>query len=112
MSVDNWLKSMYAWREAARNSSWFTGIAFDDAQLKWTQTSYIQPQMHPYDRYFFDPNLGGEFGSYTVKRWLDDVNQRYGGVDSILMWPTYTNMAARFLARHAATRVHRRSLIF
>ena len=26
-------------------------------ELKWTQTAYISPQMHPYDRYFFDPAL-------------------------------------------------------
>ena len=23
-----------------------------------------------------------------MQRWLDDVNKRYGGVDSMLMWPT------------------------
>jgi hypothetical protein len=33
--------------------------------------------MHPYDRYFFD----GE--NYTVQKWLDDVDARYGGVDSV-----------------------------
>ena len=44
--------------------------------------------MHPYDRLFFDPTAD----NYTVQRWLDDVNARYGGVDSILMWPTYTNI--------------------
>ena len=38
-----------------------------------------------YDRLFFDPTIGPA-GNYTVKRWLDDVNERYGGVDSILMW--------------------------
>ena len=27
-----------------------------------------------------------------MQKWLDDVNARYGGVDSILMWPTYTNI--------------------
>ena len=53
--------------------------------LAWTQTSYIQPQMHPYDRFFYDP----ETGSYTVDRFLDDLEARYGGVDAILMWPTY-----------------------
>ena len=46
--------------------------------------------MHPYDRYFFDPIAD----NYTVQRWLDDVEERYGGVDSILMWPTYTNIGA------------------
>jgi hypothetical protein len=49
--------------------------------------------MHPYDRYFFDETLGGT-GNYTVRKWVDDVNERYGGVDSILMWPTCKNRAA------------------
>jgi hypothetical protein len=43
--------------------------------------------MHPYDRFFYDPLAG-----YTVDKFLDDLNTRYGGVDSILLWPTYTNI--------------------
>jgi len=46
--------------------------------------------MHPYDRFFFDPVAD----NYTVQKYLDDVNKRYGGVDSILLWPTYTNIGA------------------
>lgn len=57
-------------------------------QLSWTQDSYIQPQMHPYDRYFYDPITQ----NYTVQRWLDDLTKRYGGIDSVLLWPTYTNI--------------------
>jgi hypothetical protein len=66
--------------------------------------------MHPYDLYFYDPDLQ----QYTVQRYgfpvmslvvikhfytmwlpsryLDDVKARYGGVDSLLIWPTYTNL--------------------
>lgn len=86
-----WISAMRSWRAAARNSSWYTGAAYEDPQLTWTQTAYIQPQMHPYERYFFDPTIG-KSGNYTVQRWIDDVNDRYGGVDAILMWPTYTNI--------------------
>ena len=68
----------------------YNGSIYDVPELRWTQTSYIQPQMHPYDRYFFDPVAD----NYTVQKFLDDVNRRYGGVDSILMWPTYTNIGA------------------
>ena len=42
------------------------------------------------DRYFFDPITG----RYTVERYLRDLKERYGGVDSILLWPTYTNIGA------------------
>ena len=47
----------------------------------------MQPQSHPYDRYFYDPAAG-----YTITKFLDDLKTRYGGIDSVLMWPTYTNI--------------------
>lgn len=49
----------------------------------------MQPQMHPYDKYFYNRDEG-----YTVKKWLDDTITRYGGNDAALIWPTYTNIGA------------------
>jgi formylglycine-generating enzyme required for sulfatase activity len=40
------------------------------------------------DRYFYDPVVG----KYTVDRYLDDLKKRYGGIDAVLIWPTYPNM--------------------
>ena len=40
------------------------------------------------DRYFFDPVAG----KYTVDRYLDDVDNRYGGIDAVLLWPVYPNI--------------------
>ena len=48
----------------------------------------MQPQMMAHDRYFYDPVAG----KYTVDRYLDDLEKRYGGIDSVLIWPTYPNM--------------------
>ena len=45
-------------------------------------------QVHPYDRFFFDEVSG----NYTVERFLADLERRYGGVDAVLLWPTYTNI--------------------
>ena len=33
-----------------------------------------------------------ETDTYTVDKFLDDVQTRYGGVDSVLLWPTYPNI--------------------
>jgi hypothetical protein len=76
--TSEWLKSMLEWRTFVRDPKWYTGKAYEDPQLKWTRTSYIQPQMHPYDRLFFDPSIGKD-GSYTVQKYLDDCKKRYGG---------------------------------
>jgi hypothetical protein len=93
-SVISWLAQMKHMRARCQEQIGFNGSAFEIPELKWTQTSYYQPQMHVYDRYFFDPLLGnGTNGSgYTVKRWLDDLNTRFGGIDSALLWPVYTNL--------------------
>lgn len=41
--------------------------------------------MHPFDLMFFDQDTQ----TYTVDRYLDDLTSRYGGVDSVLIWPSY-----------------------
>jgi len=74
-------------RAACRRNFDANSSAFADPRLQWTQTNYVSPQMHPYDRTFYDPALG-----YTVGKYLADVEARYGGVDSILLWPTYPNI--------------------
>jgi formylglycine-generating enzyme required for sulfatase activity len=48
----------------------------------------MQPQMMVEDRYFYDPIAG----KYTVDRYLDDLNKRYGGIDAVLVWHTYPNI--------------------
>jgi formylglycine-generating enzyme required for sulfatase activity len=39
------------------------------------------------DRYFYDPVAG----KYTVDRYLDDLDKRYGGIDAVLIWHVYPN---------------------
>ncbi len=60
----------------------------------------ISPQAMAHDRYLYDHKTM----VYTVNRFLDDLYKRYsylcipfyliryGGIDSVLIWPTYPNM--------------------
>ena len=61
---------------------------YNNSELQWTATNYVQPQMHPFDLFFYDPAEH----RYTVTKYLDDLDRRYGGVDSILLWPTWPNI--------------------
>ena len=83
-----WLAGLKSERDAVIKKINFTGGVFD--QIPWTQTAWMQPQMHPYDRYFYDPVAH----EYTVSKYLDDLKTCYGGIDAMLMWPTYTNIGA------------------
>ena len=83
-----WLTDVSHWRGERR-----IRVGFDDARyhlpgLQWAQSAFIQPQMMVQDRYFYDPALH----KYTVDRYLDDLDKRYGGIDAVLVWPTYPNM--------------------
>lgn len=85
---ENWLADVRHWRDERRIRIGYDGSRYDLPELKWTQSSFIQPQMMVEDRYFYDPGSN----RYTVNRYLDDLEKRYGGIDAVLIWPTYSNM--------------------
>ena len=83
-----WLQAMRAWRKEQ-----LAKIHYDDAQyrrpeLLWTQRNFVQPQAMVEERYLYDPGQQ----RYTVDRYLDDLDRRYGGIDSVLLWPVYPNI--------------------
>jgi len=83
-----WLADITHWRNERRMRIGYDGSRYDLPALRWTQSSFIQPQMMVQDRYFYDPVSG----KYTVDRYLDDLSKRYGEIDAVLIWPTYPNM--------------------
>jgi gamma-glutamyl hercynylcysteine S-oxide synthase len=83
-----WLADITHWRNERRIRTGYDGARYDLPALQWTQSSFMQPQMMVQDRYFYDPIAG----KYTVDRYLDDLEKRYGGIDAVLIWPTYPNM--------------------
>ena len=85
---ERWLRDIRHWRDERRIRTTFDPARYEMPELKWTQSSFIQPQMMVHDRYFYDPVAG----RYTVDRYLDDLEKRYGGIDAVLVWATYPNM--------------------
>jgi gamma-glutamyl hercynylcysteine S-oxide synthase len=85
---DAWLADITHWRNERRIRIGYEGLRYARPEFQWTQSSFMQPQMMVQDRYFYDPAAG----KYTVDRYLDDLEKRYGGIDAVLIWPTYPNM--------------------
>ena len=83
-----WLDDITHWRNEMRIRSGYSGRAYERPEFKWAQSSFIQPQMMVEDRYFYDPQTG----QYTVDKYLDDLEKRYGGIDSVLIWSVYPNI--------------------
>jgi iron(II)-dependent oxidoreductase len=88
LTHERWLRDLEHWRMERRIRIAYDPSRYDVPELRWTQSSFIQPQMMVHDRYFYDP-VGGQ---YTVDRYVDDVEKRYGGIDAVLIWATYPNM--------------------
>lgn len=82
----SWYEALKDDRKATQEAIGWKGGVSD--QVPWTLTAYIQPQVHPYDRYLYDP----EKKTYTVGRYLEDLKTRYGGIDAVLLWPVYTQI--------------------
>jgi len=85
---EGWLLDLEHWRTERRIRVGYDGSRYSLPALQWTQSSFIQPQMMVQDRYLYDPVTG----KYTVDRYLDDLEKRYGGIDAVLVWATYPNM--------------------
>ena len=85
---ERWLLDLEHWRSERRIRTAFDPSRYALPAFQWTQSSFMQPQMMVQDRYFYDPVAG----RYTVDRYLDDLEKRYGGIDAVLIWSTYPNM--------------------
>ena len=87
-SHSEWLADITHWRMERRIRVGFDPARYEMPELKWAQSAFMQPQMMVHDRYFYDPVEH----RYTVDRYLNDLTARYGGIDAVLLWPTYPNM--------------------
>ena len=100
-----WLAQLYANRTALRASVNYSGAVYDN-YLLWSPSLHIVPQSHLYDRFLYDPVKGAADPAkgWTVDRFLDDLDARYGGVDGVLLWNTCVRRAPPPAQGHARAR--------
>lgn len=82
-----WLANITAWAAATRAAVNYTPAVYDQ-YLHWTENAYISPQAHLFDAFLWDD----EARMWTVDRFLDDLQARYGGIDAVLLWASYPNL--------------------
>jgi hypothetical protein len=52
---DRWLRDLEHWRSERRIRVTYDPSRYELPALRWTQSSFMQPQMMVQDRYFYDP---------------------------------------------------------
>jgi hypothetical protein len=70
---DAWLADIRHWRDERRIRIGHDGSRYDLPALKWTQSSFFQPQMMVEDRYFYDPVAHSYTGIVTSMTWRRDT---------------------------------------
>jgi iron(II)-dependent oxidoreductase len=83
-----WLDTLERWRTIEKQKLNYNDQEYKRPELAWIKSTYVYAQMMAHDRYFYDPATG----KYTVNRYLNDLEKRYGGLDAVLIWPTYPNI--------------------
>jgi formylglycine-generating enzyme required for sulfatase activity len=84
----DWIRGLREWR-----NEHLLRLGYDDAlyrreETQWAQRNFVQALMMVEDRNFYDPVAR----RYTVDKYLDDLDRRFGGIDSVLIWYVYPNI--------------------
>ncbi|MFA6310245.1 MAG: SUMF1/EgtB/PvdO family nonheme iron enzyme [Sterolibacterium sp.] len=86
--AQSWREAFRVWRREHLVRLGYNDLQYRREDLKWSQRNFVQVQMMVEDRYFYDPVQR----RYTIDKYLDDLERRYGGVDSVLVWYVYPNI--------------------
>jgi hypothetical protein len=84
----SWLADSRAWRSERLVRMGYDDSEYRRPEFQWTQRNFIAPQVMVEERYLYDSDRN----QYTVDRYLNDLDQRYGGIDSVQIWPVYPNL--------------------
>ena len=80
-----WLSDIKHWREERHVRIGYSDSEYTRPEFQWTQKCFVQTKLLYSDRYFYDPSPS----EYTVDRYLDDLKNRFGGVDCVILWHSY-----------------------
>ncbi|MEC5143902.1 SUMF1/EgtB/PvdO family nonheme iron enzyme [Chitinophaga sp. 212800010-3] len=83
-----WLDSLQQWRTHEKNRLQYNGNEYTRKELSSNGAVAMYAQIMAHDRFLYDPVSR----KYTVDRFLNDLERRYGGLDAVLVWPTYPNI--------------------
>jgi len=85
---DAWLRDLKAWRAERKTRMGYDDSEYRRPEFQWVLHNFVSPQVMVEERTLFDVVQN----RWTVDKYLDDLEKRYGGIDSVLLWPVYPNI--------------------
>ncbi|MCF7734625.1 MAG: formylglycine-generating enzyme family protein [Cephaloticoccus sp.] len=80
-----WRDSLQHWRQSVRELIHYDSSAYDRPEFAWARRNYLCYFLMMTEQAWFDHAKG----RFDVARFLGDMQTRYGGVDSVLLWNAY-----------------------
>ncbi|RLN54802.1 hypothetical protein BBJ29_008505 [Phytophthora kernoviae] len=91
-AVDAWRQDWTAWKKMELITNRYnpndTCNVYNIEAAQWTQQNFVQVLLMMNDRAIYDRDTQ----KYTVGKYVDDMQARVGGIDSVLLWPAYPNI--------------------
>lgn len=84
---DAWRSELRAWKDSTLNFLNYKGENYRQPNYKWASSAYTT--------YFLMTNettLYNDNGTYNIKNCLKKYEANYGGVDVVVLWPTYPQL--------------------
>ncbi|UFU01882.1 formylglycine-generating enzyme family protein [Ruania suaedae] len=83
-TLEQWRSQLHAWREDAL-ARYGTPTRYDAPEAQWANRCFTVAQTWLWDELFFDFDAQ----AFTPERFLADAQQRFGGLDGVVLWHAY-----------------------
>ncbi|WP_326834662.1 SUMF1/EgtB/PvdO family nonheme iron enzyme [Amycolatopsis rhabdoformis] len=80
-----WRARLREWREDSRRRHGYTGEAYDRPGAAWAAQCHTVAQVWLWDELLYS----FEDGKFTPERFLADAQDRFGGLDAVVLWHAY-----------------------
>ncbi|GAB3643764.1 formylglycine-generating enzyme family protein [Spirosoma arcticum] len=84
---DAWRLAVRNWRDSTLTLLNYQGENYHKSDYKWASSAYSTLFLMANDKHLYDKN-----GKYDVKKCLRNYEENYGGVDVVVLWPTYPQL--------------------
>ena len=84
---DAWRAELHLWKDSTMKFLKYKGINYEKKDYKWASKAYSTYFLMANDKNLYENN-----GHYDIKNCLKKYEENYGGVDVVVLWPTYPQL--------------------
>jgi formylglycine-generating enzyme required for sulfatase activity len=84
---DAWRSELRAWKDSTLKYLNYKGENYQAGTYTWAATAYSTFFLMANDKHLYDKN-----GNYAIQNYLKKYEDGYGGVDVVVLWPTYPQL--------------------